>query len=104
MDKIIIAIGGGELREKQTAEIDRQICELVKKRTDGRRPVALFVGTASHDSMPYYNSFHKTYTGLYGLKTDCALTVYGEMDYEKIKGKFEKADLVYVGKIGRKAA
>ena len=97
MDKIIIAIGGGELREKQTAEIDRQICELVKKRTDGRRPVALFVGTASHDSMPYYNSFHKTYTGLYGLKTDCALTVYGEMDYEKIKGKFEKADLVYVG-------
>lgn len=97
MDKIIIAIGGGELREKQTAEIDRQICELVKKKTDGRRPVALFVGTASHDSMPYYNSFHKTYTGLYGLKTDCALTVYGEMDYEKIKGKFEKADLVYVG-------
>lgn len=97
MDKILIAIGGGELREKQTSEIDRQICDLVKKRTEGRRPVALFVGTASHDSMPYYNSFHKTYTGLFGLKTDCALTVYGEMNYEKIKGKFEKADLVYVG-------
>ena len=51
MDKILIAIGGGELREKQTAEIDRQICDLVKKRTEGKRPVALFVGTASHDSM-----------------------------------------------------
>ena len=47
--------------------------------------------------MPYYNSFHKTYTGLFGLKTDCALTVYGEMNYEKIEGKFQKADMIYVG-------
>ena len=97
MDKIIIAIGGGELREKQTSEIDRQISGLVKKKCEGRRPTALFVGTASHDSMPYYNSFHKTYTGLFGLKTDCALTVYGEMNYEKIEGKFRKADMIYVG-------
>ncbi len=97
MDKIIIAIGGGELREKQTSDIDGQIAELVKKRAEGRRPTALFVGTASHDSMPYYNSFHKTYTGLFNLKTDCALTVYGEMNYEKIEGKFQKADMIYVG-------
>ena len=97
MDKIIIAIGGGELREKQTSEIDKQISGLVKKKCEGRRPTALFVGTASHDSMPYYNSFHKTYTGLFGLKTDCALTVYGEMNYEKIEGKFQKADMIYVG-------
>ena len=97
MDKIIIAIGGGELREKQTSEIDRQISGLIKKKCEGRRPTALFVGTASHDSMPYYNSFHKTYTGLFGLKTDCALTVYGEMNYEKIEGKFQKADMIYVG-------
>ncbi len=97
MDKIIIAIGGGELREKQTSEIDRQISGLVKKKCEGRRPTALFVGTASHDSMPYYNSFHKTYTGLFGLKTDCALTVYGEMNYEKIEEKFQKADMIYVG-------
>lgn len=97
MDKIIIAIGGGELREKQTSEIDRQISGLVKKKCECRRPTALFVGTASHDSMPYYNSFHKTYTGLFGLKTDCALTVYGEMNYKKIEGKFQKADMIYVG-------
>ena len=97
MDKIIIAIGGGELREKQTREIDEQIANLVKKRVGARRPCALFVGTASHDSMPYYNSFHKTYTGLFDIKTDCALTVYGEMNYEKIQSKFQKADLIYVG-------
>lgn len=97
MEKIIIAIGGGELREKQTLEIDGQIASIVKSKCEGRRPVALFVGTASHDSMPYYNSFHKMYTGVYGFKTDCALTVYGEMNAEKIAEKFKKADMIYVG-------
>lgn len=97
MDKIIIAIGGGEIREKETAEIDEQIASLAKKHAGDKRANALFIGTASHDSMPYYNSFHKTYTGLFELKTDCVLTVYGEMNDEKIRGKFEKADMIYVG-------
>ena len=97
MDKYIIAIGGGELRTKETLKIDEYIANLAKQRAGEHRAVALFVGTASHDSMPYYNTFHKTYTGEFGLKTDCALTVYGEMNYEKIKGKFEKADIIYVG-------
>ena len=97
MDKYIIAIGGGELRQKETIKIDGYICDLAKKRAGENRAVALFIGTASHDSMPYYNTFHKTYTGVYGLKTDCVLTVYGEMNYEKIKDKFQKADLIYVG-------
>ncbi|MBQ9782393.1 MAG: peptidase E [Clostridia bacterium] len=97
MDKYIVAIGGGELRSKETLEIDRQIAEMAKDRVGERRAVALFIGTASHDSMPYYNTFHKTYTGELGLKTDCVLTVYGEMNYEKIVGKFQKADMIYVG-------
>lgn len=97
MDRYIISIGGGELRQKETLEIDRYIADLAKQRAGEKRAVALFIGTASHDSMPYYNTFHKTYTGEFGLKTDCALVVYGEMNYEKIKGKFEKADLIYVG-------
>ena len=97
MDKYIIAIGGGELRAKETLEIDRQIAEMAKQRAGEKRAVALFIGTASHDFMPYYNTFHKTYTGELGLKTDCVLTVYKEIDYEKIKGKFEKADMIYVG-------
>jgi len=97
MDKYIIAIGGGELRSKETLKIDGYIANLAKQRAGDKRAVALFIGTASHDSMPYYNTFHKTYTGEYGLKTDCALTVYGEMNEEKIKSKFEKADMIYVG-------
>ena len=47
--------------------------------------------------MPYFNSFRKTYTSVFDIKADVALTVYGEMDLEKIKGKFEKADFIYVG-------
>ena len=95
--KRIIAIGGGEIRSKETLEIDGYIASLARERAGERRPYGLFIGTASHDSMPYFNSFRKTYTSVFDIKADVALTVYGEMDLEKIKGKFEKADFIYVG-------
>ena len=97
MDRTLIVIGGGELRTKETLPIDGYICDLAKKHAGGKRAVALFVGTASKDCMPYYNTFHKVYTGVYGLKTDCALVVRGEYDFEKLKSKFDKADIIYVG-------
>ena len=97
INKRIIAIGGGELKSKETLEIDRYIAELARERAGEKRPFGLFIGTASHDSMPYFNSFRKTYTSVFDIKADVALTVYGEMDLEKIKGKFEKADFIYVG-------
>lgn len=97
MNKRIIAIGGGEIKNKETLEIDRFIAEEAKKAAGERRAVGLFVPTASHDCMPYYNTFHKVYTGIYGLKTDVALTVNREIDLEKMRSKFEKADFIYVG-------
>ena len=95
--KRIIAIGGGEIRSKETLEIDGYIASLARERAGEKRPYGLFIGTASHDSMPYFNSFRKTYTSVFDIKADVALTVYGEMDLEKIRGKFEKADFIYVG-------
>ena len=95
--KRIIAIGGGELRERTTLNIDEYIAGLAKARAGERRANALFIPTASHDFMPYYNTFHKVYTGVFDIKTDVALTVFKEVDLEKIKGKFEKADVIYVG-------
>ncbi len=95
--KRIIAIGGGEIKTKETLEIDRYIAELARERAGDKRPYGLFIGTASHDSMPYFNSFRKTYTSVFDIKADVALTVYGEMDLEKIRTKFEKADFIYVG-------
>ncbi len=95
--KRIIAIGGGELRERTTIKIDEYIARLAKERAGENRANALFIPTASHDFMPYYNTFHKVYTGMFNIKTDVALTVYKEPDMEKLKGKFEKADVIYVG-------
>lgn len=95
--KKIIAIGGGEIRNKTTAKIDAYVASLAKVHAGDKRANALFLGTASHDSMPYFNSFRKTYTSDFDIKAEVALTVYGEMDLDRIKGKIEKADAIYVG-------
>lgn len=95
--KRIIAIGGGELREKTTLKIDEYIANLAKERAGERRANALFIPTASHDFMPYYNTFHKVYTGVFNIKTDVALSVFKDVDLEKMKSKFDKADVIYVG-------
>ena len=60
--KRIVAIGGGELRERTTLKIDEYIAGLAKEHAGENRPNALFIPTASHDYMPYYNTFHKVYT------------------------------------------
>ena len=95
--KRIIAIGGGELRERTTLKIDEYIANLAKEHAGENRANALFIPTASHDFMPYYNTFHKVYTGVFNIKTDVALSVFKEVDMEKMKAKFEKADVIYVG-------
>ena len=97
MTKKIICIGGGELKSKETLLIDGYIADLAKKHAGDKRAYGLFIPTASHDSMPYFNSFRKTYTSVFDIKADVALTVYGEMDMNKIREKFSKADFIYVG-------
>ena len=94
MDKRLICIGGGELKTKETLKIDGYIAELAKTHAGEKRAYGLFIPTASHDSMPYFNSFRKTYTSVYDIKADVALTVYGEMDLERIAEKFQKADFI----------
>ncbi len=97
MEKRIIAIGGGEIRNKTTLEIDRYVAQLAKIHAGEKRANALFLGTASHDSMPYFNSFRKTYTSVFDIKAEVALMVYGEMNVEKIAGKIANADCIYIG-------
>ncbi len=97
MQRTLIAIGGGEIKNKTTLKIDEYIAKLAKKRAYPNRATALFIGTASHDSMPYFNSFRKTYTSVFDLKAEVALLVYGEMNLEHVKEKIDKADCIYVG-------
>ncbi len=97
MQKRIVAIGGGEIKNKETLGIDEYIATEAKKIAGDRRACGLFIPTASHDFMPYYNSFHKTYTGVFDIKTDVVLSVFKDLDKEKTAKKFEKADFIYVG-------
>ncbi len=97
MQKKFIAIGGGEIKNKTTLKIDEYVANLAKARAGEKRATALFIGTASHDSMPYFNSFRKTYTSVFDIKAEVALIVYGEMNLEHIKEKFDKADCIYIG-------
>lgn len=97
MDKRILCIGGGELKTRETLEIDAYLAEEAKKRAGDSRACGLFLPTASYDCMPYYNTFHKVYTGLFNIKTDVALVHRREADPEKLRAKFEKADFIYAG-------
>lgn len=97
MDTTLICIGGGELKDRTTLKIDEYIAEKAKARAGERRANALFLPTASHDFMPYYNTFHKVYTGLFDIKTDVALCAYREADMARMREKFEKADMIYAG-------
>ena len=97
MIKRLIAIGGGEIKNKTTLEIDKYVGMLAKEHAGEKRANALFIGTASHDSMPYFNSFRKTYTSVLDIKAEVALIVYGEMDVERIAGKIKNADAIYIG-------
>ena len=97
MARTLIAIGGGEIKNKTTLKIDEYVSNKLKERAGENRATALFFGTASHDSMPYFNSFRKTYTSVFDIKAEVALSVYGEMNTEHIKGKMQKADGFYIG-------
>ena len=97
MERRIIAIGGGEIKNKTTLKIDEYVANLCKEHAEDRRANALFFGTASHDSMPYFNSFRKTYTSVFDIKVDVALCVYGEMNNQHIQEKIDKADCIYIG-------
>ena len=96
-ERRMILIGGGELKDRETLAIDEYIVSEAKRIAGDRRACGLFIPTASHDFMPYYNTFHKVYTGLFDIKTDVALTVHHVPDLEKLRKKFEKADFIYVG-------
>lgn len=98
MDKnILIAIGGGEIKNKTTLAIDEYVATLAKKRAEGKRANALFIGTASHDFMPYFNSFRKTYTSLFDIKADVLQTVFRQSTPERVREKFALADMIYIG-------
>lgn len=97
MKRTLVAVGGGELKSKTTVKIDEYIASLVKKRAAPARGTALFIGTASHDSLPYFNSFRKIYTSLFDIKAEVALLTKKDVPIEHNLEKIANADLIYAG-------
>ncbi len=93
----IIAIGGGDMKLKTTLQIDEYIAKLAKERAGDKRAYGLYIGTASHDFMPAFNTFRKTYTSVFDIKADCLLLENVETSDERIDEKISKADFIYVG-------
>jgi dipeptidase E len=66
MQRAIVAIGGGEIRTRGTAAIDREIIRLSGK----RNPKLLFIPTASSDSERYWKHVQEYFCGFLKCKTD----------------------------------
>ena len=89
----IVAIGGGELKDRKTLEFDRFIVGL----TGIRRPRALFIPTASGDSPSYCETFDRIYGRLLGCRIDSLRLVAHPVERAKAGEKILRADLIYVG-------
>lgn len=85
------------MRQKTTIKIDEYAVNLAKLHAGENRAYGLYVGTASHDFMPAFNTFRKTYTSVFDIKADCALSVYVKTPADRLDEKFSKADLIYIG-------
>lgn len=90
---IIVAIGGGEIKDLETFEIDKVIVGLTGK----KNPKALFIPTASGDAEGYWDVFHEIYSNKLGCKTDVLYLINETPDDKEIKEKILNSDLIYVG-------
>jgi dipeptidase E len=89
----IVAIGGGELGSHETLAIDREIVRLAER----RHARALFIPTASSDSIEYWEEFR----AVYAETLDCTCDVLWLLGDRPAKAAVARAvrdaDIVYVG-------
>lgn len=89
----IVAIGGGEIREMETAAIDKRIIELTGK----TQPKALFIPTASGDAPGYIDTFERVYGEHFGCQTRALTLTQSPPAFEEMSALVLDSDLVYVG-------
>ncbi len=88
-----MAIGGGEIKDLETAAIDRRIVEL----TGRDRPTALFVPTASGDDVAYQETFRRVYGERLGCRTRALELIRDPPAFDEMSALVLESDLVYVG-------
>ena len=91
MRKTIVAIGGGEIRTRGTAPIDREIIRLSNK----KNPKLLFLPTASSDSERYWKHVREYFGDFLKCKTDVLFLIKECPSKEEIRKKILSADIVY---------
>ncbi len=89
----IVAIGGGELKLLETADIDKRIIELTGK----TRPKALFIPTASGDPAGYIDTFEACYGKHFGCQTRTLKLIQSPPAFEEMSALVLESDLIYVG-------
>jgi dipeptidase E len=93
MARAIVAIGGGEIRTRGTAAIDREIIRLANK----KNPNLLFIPTASSDSERYWQHVQEYFGRFLKCKTDVLLLVQERPSRGEVRRKIAAADIIYVG-------
>lgn len=93
MPRTIVAIGGGEIRTRGTAPIDREIIRLSNK----KNPRLLFIPTASSDSEKYWTHVQEYFGKFLKCKTDVLFLIKEQPSNEQIRRKILGADIIYVG-------
>jgi dipeptidase E len=93
MAKAIVAIGGGNVRTRGTAAIDREIIRLSGK----KHPKLLFIPTASSDAERYWTNVQKYFGGFLKCRTDVLFLLRKRLSKAQIRRKVLSADIVYVG-------
>jgi dipeptidase E len=87
MPKVIVAIGGGKIRTRGTAPIDREMIRLAKK----KHPVFLFIPTR------YWKHIQEYFGEFLKCRTDVLFLIKEQLSREQIRRKISSADIIYVG-------
>ena len=93
MARAMVAIGGGNIRTRGTAAIDREIIRLSKK----KNPKLLFLPTASSDSERYWRHVQQYFGEFLKCETDVLFLIQDEPSTEQVRAKIRAADIIYVG-------
>lgn len=89
----IVAIGGGDLRTRETLGLDRFIVGLAA----GGSPAVLFVPTASEDAPEYIEQFTRVYENRLGCRVATLRLIESPPELSEMRALVDDADIIYVG-------
>jgi dipeptidase E len=89
----IVAIGGGEIMNRETLSIDREIMKFSGK----KKPRLLFIPTASRDAEGYVTNIQKYFDKELGCVVDVLFVTKNSPKKRFLEEKILGADIIYVG-------